>query len=334
MNLDRFQGDRQQRWLELEALVMKGGSRPEKLGVDAVRQMARLYRSVCADLAYARAHYPGTPIVERLEGLVAAGRFVVYDRPSHRDSIKHFFIRGYWQLLYERRALIWIATVGLVVPALFGFAYAFAEPEAALARMPAGFVWVTEAESTDQGMGSVELAAFSIQILTNNIWVTLLAFASGITLGFGTAYLLVNNGFILGALSGLAVDAGNSELLIAAVVGHGTLELSAIVIGAAAGLGLAKAVVQPGHLTRRESLAKEGRNAARIFTGTALVLVIAGFLEGFLSRTGIGWIPVLFVGVVLFVVFWAAVIVLGGPATSGRSSSLADRPSRIPSRTT
>ena len=325
MNLNRFESGRQQRWSALEALVVESGSRPEKLGSAKVRTMARLYRATCADLAFARLHYPDTPVVTRLEALVTAGRFVVYDRPSRRGSILRFLTTGYWQLIYERRALVLLAGAALFLPAVFGFVFGFQTPDAAMSRLPEGFQWVQTAETTDQGLNSVGLAAFSVFILTNNITVTLLTFVYGISLGFGTLYLLITNGFVLGATAGLAVEASNTRLLIAAIAGHGTLELSCIVIGGASGLALGRSIINPGLLTRRASLATEGVKAAQIFIGTALVLVVAGFLEGYLSRTGITWIPVLIVGMVLLVGFWGLVVWRGRQPTDEQLFSPAGR---------
>ena len=319
MNLNRFESGRRDRWSQLEVMVAQAGSRPEKLGVDAVRTMARLYRATAADLAYARLHYPGTPVVGRLEALVTAARFVVYDRPARRQSILYFFSTGYWKHLYDRRQLLALAAAALLIPALFGLIYGMQSPEQALARLPEGFRWIQTAESTDQGLDFLGLAGFSVFILTNNIIVTLLTFAYGITFGLGTIWILVQNGFILGEVSGIAIEAGNWQLLVAATAGHGTLELSAIVIGGATGLGLGRAMIRPGQLTRRQSLAAEGVAATQIFAGTALLLAFLGFVEGFLSRTGLPWFPVLVVGVLFFIIFWGLVAWrgnLGGTPTS------------------
>lgn len=42
----------------------------------------------------------------------------------------------------------------------------------------------------------------------------------------------------------------------------------------------------------------------QIIAGTALWLILAGFVEGFASRTGVGWVAVSVIGLVLGGLFW------------------------------
>src|SRR5690606_40759329 len=104
------------------------------------------------------------------------------------------------------------------------------------------------------------------------------------------------NGVIFGALTGLAVSAGNLEVFLAAVVAHGILELSCIVVGGASGLSLGRAILRPGSRTRRESLGQEAVVAVQLVLGTAVWLILAGFVEGFASRTGLSWLPTTLIG--------------------------------------
>ncbi|MDH3303336.1 MAG: PH domain-containing protein, partial [Acidimicrobiia bacterium] len=187
MNLNRFQHERQDRWARLDRLVTTAGSRPEQIGPAAVRELATLYRAAAADLAYARQRYPGEAVVGRLENLVGRARLVVYERHSRRTSIVEFFGRGYWQLLWQRRWFVLLAGVLLFGPSVFGFLFGYSDPDAAATYLPEGFLWVRDAESTDQGLGTVGLAAFSLFVMTNNIFVTLLTFVLGIVWGVGTA---------------------------------------------------------------------------------------------------------------------------------------------------
>ena len=185
--------------------------------------------------------------------------------------------------------------------------WATSSPELAN-QLPPEFLWLTEAESTDQGYDTAQLVGFSTFVLNNNIRVTFIAFALGLTWGLGTAISLGYNGLVLGAISGLAISNGNWRVLLAAIMAHGVLELSCIVIGGGAGLSLARAMLRPGDLTRRQALAVEARSSVQIALGTALWLVLAGFIEGFGSRTGLGWFPTTVFGVVTGVIFWGLVV--------------------------
>jgi uncharacterized membrane protein SpoIIM required for sporulation len=196
----------------------------------------------------------------------------------------------------------------LVGPAAIGAVWGITDPEGVKSIVPPGFLWVTEEQSTDQGYGVLGLAGFSTFVMVNNIRVTLFAFALGITLGLGTAFLILTNGLILGAVAGLAIGAGNGDVLLAALAAHGPLELSCIVVGSAAGLSLGRAMLRPGKKTRRNALTTEAAQAFRIAGGTAPWLVVAGLVEGYVSRTGLGPVPTSIVGVVLLTVFWGLLV--------------------------
>jgi uncharacterized membrane protein SpoIIM required for sporulation len=148
----------------------------------------------------------------------------------------------------------------------------------------------------------------------------------GITAGIFTALALLYNGLILGVIGGLMVNAGNGTGFVDLVTAHGVLELSCILVAAAAGLRVGWAIVDPGHLTRRQSLQREARRAVLIAVGTAPWLVIAGIVEGNranLAESGLG--AVIAVGVGLGVLYWGLVF-WRGRSRSELSTWLGDTP--------
>jgi uncharacterized membrane protein SpoIIM required for sporulation len=120
-------------------------------------------------------------------------------------------------------------------------------------------------------------------IMSNNIWVSTMTFAGGITGGLLTAYALAMNGIDLGAVLGLYQSKGILSLILRFVAPHGVLELTAITFSGAAGLLIASAFLMPGAMTRREALIVRGRRAIRLVAATVLLLVVAGSIEGLLS---------------------------------------------------
>jgi len=140
------------------------------------------------------------------------------------------------------------------------------------------------------------------------------AFAGGIAAGIGTAALLVYQGVLFGAITGLSIWAGNGRSFFELVTAHGVLELSCVVVASAAGLRMGWALVSPGHRRRGVALAAEARVAVEIVLGTAPWLVLAGLVEGFITPRGLGLGPVIVVGVTLGAVYWALVLWRGRPA--------------------
>jgi len=305
MKLNRFVEDRQGRWERLGELVTAAGKRPERLEFAEIKELAAGYRAVAADLAIARRSFPADPVVGRLERLAVGARALVYERHSRRKSLVAFFADGFWQLLWQRRRALALAASLLFIPGLLGALWALADPPVVRSLMPVEFLWVTEEQSTDQGRDALGLAGFSFFVMVNNIRVTLVAFALGVTLGLGTGYVLLQNGLILGGITGLALEAGNGDVIVAAIAAHGVIELTAIVVGGAAGLSLGNALLRPGRRTRREAMRSEAANAFRIAAGIAPWLILAAFIEGFVSRVGLGPLPTSLVGVSVGAIFWA-----------------------------
>ena len=284
--------------------------RAERLGPDGVRRLGALYRTTAADLALARRKYSADPVVGRLEDLVSRARHLVYDTPAERGSLASFFASTYWRRVTERPFTLALAAVLLFAPAALAGAWALDDPGAAEGLVPARFRSVTEPRSggSDLGLSPGQQAAFAGQIFTNNIQVTFVAFAGGIALGLGTAAALIYNGVVLGTIAGLAAGAGGSRGFVELVVAHGILELSCIVVSAAAGLRMGWALVVPGRRRRGDAVVAEGRRAVEIVLGTAPWLVLAGVVEGFVTPRGLGLVPATAVGVSLGACFWGLLL--------------------------
>ena len=120
-------------------------------------------------------------------------------------------------------------------------------------------------------------------IITNNVRVAIACFAGGIFLGVGSLVLLGFNGLMIGATAGHFANQGLLSYLLEFVVGHGLLELFAIWVAGAAGFLLGRSVVSPGDLSRSDALVLSGRTAVRMVGGAAVLLVVAGLIEGFVS---------------------------------------------------
>jgi uncharacterized membrane protein SpoIIM required for sporulation len=319
MTLEHFLRDRDPAWRELEELVHRAGRRrARRLGTGGVLRLGALYRGAAADLALARRRWPGDPVVARLEELVGRARHLVYAAPRRRFSPIRFLGTGYWQLVAGRPLMLAIAAALLFAPAALAAGWALDDPGAAGGLLPAEYRDVGEprTEDTDLGLSTDEQAGFSAEIFTNNIRVTLLAFAGGITGGIVTAAVLLFNGVLLGAVGGLSWGAGNGRAFVELVAAHGVLELSCIVVAGAAGLRLGWALVDPGRLPRGTALRREAQRAVLIALGTAPWLVLAGLVEGFLTPSGLGLAAALTIGVTLGALYWTLMLWRGLLTTS------------------
>src|SRR5262249_13246572 len=129
--------------------------------------------------------------------------------------------------------------------------------------------------------GTSGLGAFSSFLFTHNAQVSLLAFALGFAACLPTAFLIFDNGLILGAFfavyaaHGLGFDLGGWLFI------HGVTELFAVTLAGAAGFRIGWALAFPGEKTRIDAIKDAGKVAANVMVGVVIMLVFAGLLEGF-----------------------------------------------------
>jgi uncharacterized membrane protein SpoIIM required for sporulation len=309
MHPDAFAAARGPAWDELAAL-----SASPRLGAADVLRLGARYREAAADLAYARRRFGDDPVTRRIEALVLRARPLVYGARPRGGSLRAYLAHGYWRAVAERPKPLIAAWLLMLVPAILAGLWALSDPAAAGGLVPADLRSVAEPQHHGLALhGAGEHAGVSVGIFVNNIQVTFLAYAGGLTLGLLTGYVLATNGILLGAVAGLAAGAGNGGDLLRLVVGHGVLELSCIAVTAAAGLRVGWSLVEPGAGTRGEALRAEAGRSIGIVLGTMPWLVLAGLVEGFVTGT-YSTAVVLPLGIALGALYWGLVFTLGrGP---------------------
>lgn len=306
MNLKRFVDQRTSRWERLENLIGRSRGRPERLSSAELLELGSLYRSTIADLAWARRRAPEDPVTRRLSSLAVRARQLVYNTRRRGYAPVRFLTRGYWQLIAARPAPLLAALAFLVIPALLAAAWARLDPGAAAGLVPDQFRSVLDPGSTgtDAGLSFDQQAQFSAYLIVNNVTVSILAFAVGIFFCIGGAWVLVNNGLILGVIAGLLVAQGDGAFFIELVAAHGILELSCIVIAGTAGFRMGWALVEPGNRNRRDALRTEAEAAIKIVVGTIPWFFLAGIIEAFVSRSGAAAAPMAISGLIVGGAYW------------------------------
>ncbi|MGH7665020.1 MAG: stage II sporulation protein M [Gemmatimonadaceae bacterium] len=284
-----------ERWRAFASRVVateqRGGLRA--LSESEVSDFVAHYREIATDLARLRTAARGREIdaLFYLSRLVAAGHNLFYRQ-------RRLVIVTVWQFMTAtvpreiRRSSVPILAAAsfLFVPAIIAYSVVLAHPETAGEFIPAQMI--DRAENAvlraKQGRGYIDdpelfRPVMGSTIIANNIQVTYIAFAMGITAGIGTIAALVFNGIHLGGFAGLYHAKGVGAQLLAFVAPHGVLELSAIAIAGGGGLLLASALLLPGALTRREALIVRGRRAIRLIAASTFLLFVAGTIEGLIS---------------------------------------------------
>jgi uncharacterized membrane protein SpoIIM required for sporulation len=281
--LKEFIDERVAMWRRLEQLVDRAGrNRLTVLRRHEVQELARLYRRTAADLAIAREEVADPLLVNYLNGLVGRAHGAIYrNEGAGFGGLLAAARYGFPAVFRETFSFTALAfTVTLAFAMLGGVVTSLDER---FADTVAGGLRDKIQRHEDWTLsinGQNQIASVAIQ--QNNIRVSILAFAGGALFGIGTFLILAQNGLMLGAVIALALRYDFSAILIF-MAGHGVLELSAIFISGGAGFLLGRALLAPGDLTRTDALVANGRKALVLVLGCAVMLVVAGLIEGFIS---------------------------------------------------
>lgn len=299
MNIERFLAERRPVWDALDALLTR--SDEMELSRAETHEMVELYRRTCSDLNRARSYTANPEILGHLNQLTGRAYRYIY-RAAHDTPVWQTFVklvtREIPAAFRRERLYVVAAAAAFLAGALFGSVAVLLDPANGERLVPPEFFTesprerVEKIERNEERIDNLEKAAlFGASLYTHNIKVSFLAFSLGaLTIVMGIV-ILFYNGVILGAIGTLYVLDDVSVFFFAWVGPHGALELPAIIFGGAAGLVVGRALLMPGNLSRGTSLRRVLPSVWRMIIGAALVLVLAGIIEGSFSQFSAKTIP-------------------------------------------
>jgi uncharacterized membrane protein SpoIIM required for sporulation len=325
MTLGAFVRKNRPQWQRLETMLGQIESRgPHGTSRPFLRELSSLYRATTGDLAYAQTHYQGTTLLLFLHQLAARAHNQIY-RP-HRLSMRvmgNFFRNEIPRAVREHLlSVTWSAIIFAMGIALGLSAVQFDErvasiilPSSVLNSIYSGHMW------TGSIFSVVPAPVASTFLFTSNISVALLAFAGGLSFGLLTAWVLFQNGFMLGVVFKLCAEYGLLVSVLEFIAGHGVLEISAIIVAGGGGFVLANALLHPGSRSRGDALAQQGRSAVRMAVACVPALITAGCIEAFISPSHL---PVWFkavLGLTLGAVLWLYLLFTGRPSPGAKATA-------------
>ncbi len=296
------------KWLKFESVLRNNVS------VDP-DELSNLYVEVTDHLSYAQTFYPNSNTLKYLNGLSALAHQKIYR--TKRESRKRFitfytkefplfFSQYHKQLLFSFVLFLLFAIIG---------AYSAAS-DGSFVRLIMGDAYVNMTlANIDKGdpmavykeMGEMNMF---LGITINNIKVALMAFSFGLFLSIGTVYIIMQNAIMLGSFQYFFYEKGLLWESARTIWIHGTIEISVIIIAACAGIVLGNSILFPGTYTRLQSFIRGAKDGLKILLSTVPFFIIAGFLEGFVTRhTDMpDWLAVIIIGSSLYLILYYYVL--------------------------
>ncbi|WP_299313531.1 stage II sporulation protein M [uncultured Aquimarina sp.] len=270
------------KWLKFESVLLNNAQiTPDEL--------SSLYIEITDHLSYARTFYPNSQTFSYLNGLASNAHQKIYKTKKEKKNrfysfwVKEFPLEFY---KYQRQLLI-----AFLVSALFTAIGVYSSAtDGAFVRsiLGDGYVNMTlENIEKDDPMAvykKMEETNMFLGITINNIRVALNCFILGIMLGIGTIYMLMQNFIMLGSFQYFFYEKGLLWESARTIWIHGTIEISVIIIAGCAGLVVGNSILFPKTYTRLTSFVRGVKAGLKIVISTVPFFIIAGFLEGFVTR--------------------------------------------------
>ena len=298
-------------WQKLESLVASGGANVNSLSHSELQELSLLYRQTAADLAAVQQDAGSIHFARYLNQLMARAHNIIYaGRRASSWNLLRFFTREYPCAIRRNLRSCALAVAVFLAGGFTGLALTLQDPDFPRQVLgPRMVQTIARKQMWTHSILGVKPVASS-QIMTNNMTVAFMTYATGITAGLGTLYMMFFNGLLMGVIGTACALAGLGLSLWSFVAPHGALELPAIFIAGGAGFKMAQGLLFPGMLPRRQSLVVAGREATTMVLGTVPILILAGTLEAFVSPTGVA-IPFKFAISAALLVLLAAYLSMG-----------------------
>jgi uncharacterized membrane protein SpoIIM required for sporulation len=282
MRETQFIAQNQEKWRQFEEILNDQSEKnPDQLN--------DMFIQVTDDLSYSRTFYPNRSVRVYLNDL--GQRVFHYVHKSHKSPWKAF--GQFWteelpQLYYEARRDMLISLFVFLLAMGIGILSSYMDPE-----FPTQILGQTYIEMTEENIRSGDPMAvykekgmfdMSLAITMNNLQVALLTFVSGIFYALGSILVLLFNGVMVGAFQYFFVEKGLFLESFLTIWVHGSIEIPCIVMAGAAGITMGRGLAFPGTYSRKRAFQISSRRGMKMMVGIAPLIILAGFIEGYLTR--------------------------------------------------
>ena len=309
MDLDAYVQAHSQEWRRLEELT----GRRRLTGAESDELVER-YQTVATHLSVVRTSAPDPSLVTHLSVLLARARNRASGtRVGTWHGIASFFTERFPAALYRLRWW-WLGTLaGNVVVTAVMMLWLLDHPNVEQSLLSPAEVDRLVNQDFEGYYSEYAAGHFAAQVWVNNAWVAALCLAMGV-LGIPVIVVLFRNIANLAIIGSIMTRHGHGGHFWGLILPHGLLELTAVFVAGGVGLRLFWSWIEPGQVSRAQSLAREGRTAGTVALGLVAVLFVSGLIEAFVTPSGLSTWARVGIGVIAESVFFAYVFVVGRAA--------------------
>ena len=270
------------RWEEFEKIIKnQDAAQPDKL--------AELFIQITDDLSFSRTQYPDSRTTHYLNALASKVHGEIYK--NKREDKNRFIL--FWKeelpaVLFSTQKQLLYAFILFIIAGVIGAVSTAHDDTFVRLILGDGYVNMTmenikSGNPTKVYSSGNELNMF-FMITLNNIMVSLKVFVFGVFFSLGTGLFLFYNAVMVGTFMMFFYNENQLSQALPVIMLHGTIELSSIVIAAAAGFVMGNSILFPGTYSRLISFKMGALKGLKIVMGLVPFFVLAGFIESFITR--------------------------------------------------
>ena len=252
-------------------------------------EMARDFTQLVDDLAYAKTFYPSGKVTRFINTEASRIYLSIYkNRKEESNRLMTFWKYDLPLTVRKHHGVILFSFIVFLIFFAIGFFTSRQDPGVARDFFGDWYVDKTQENiDNDNPFGIYEYGNSFLSwmgIMINNIKVSLIMFTSGLFCAIPTLYKHAETSVMIGIFDQFFAERGLGLDFWLVVFVHGTLEITALIISAAAGIVLGKSFLFPGTIRRIDALKKGAKDGVKLMIGLMPVLALAAFFEGFITR--------------------------------------------------
>lgn len=270
------------RWEEFERIVKNQNSAPPD-------KLAELFIQITDDLSFSRTQYPESRTTQYLNSLASKIHGEIYkNKKEEKNRIILFWKQELPAVMFDVRRQLLYAFIIFVIAGVIGAVSTAYDDTFVRLILGDGYVNTTlenirNGNPTKIYSSSSEMNMF-FSITLNNIMVSLKVFVFGVFFSLGSGLFLFYNALMVGTFMMFFYNESQLSQALPVIMLHGTIELSSIVIAAAAGFVMGNSILFPGTYSRLTSFKMGAMKGLKIVTGLVPFFIMAGFIESFITR--------------------------------------------------